>query len=478
LPLTVVTDKILEVRRLKKSFFTLMGALGMIITLSSCTLNVSNPILNVNNNSGGENAVVTPEMNPVGGSYSVDTSVVLLCATSGATIHYTVDGTVPTSASAVYTAPVPVRGNGTNETIKAIGVLDGFNNSEVGTQTYTINYNKVSTPTISPVAGTYNVSQNITITDSTVGAAIYYTTDGTVPSATSGSATLYTGTFAVLESTVLKAIAVKEQMEKSEVASKEYILKVVTPVLTPVGASYSLNPHVTISTTTSGATIYYTTDGTAPTTDSDVYSGEIVVSGQGTVENIQAIAAKDGWDDSNVASQTYTINYDKVSTPSISPVTGTYNSSQSITIACLTEDVDIYYTTDGNPPSASSTHYVGAFAAPSESAVVKAIAVKDQMQDSDVASNEYTLKVVAPVMSPASNSYSVDQHITLSTVTPDALIYYTTDGVTLPTAGGAGSTLYESPILISGNGTTETIKAIAVSIAGSLSRQNFSCVKV
>jgi len=99
---------------LKKSFLTLIAAFGTIITLSSCTINVSNPVVNVNgNNSGGGSTVATPEMNPVGGSYSVDTSVIISCATSGATIHYTVDGSVPTSSSAVYTAPVAVQGNGT-----------------------------------------------------------------------------------------------------------------------------------------------------------------------------------------------------------------------------------------------------------------------------------------------------------------------------------------------------------------------------
>ena len=121
---------------MKKSFLKFIGVFGMIVTLSSCTLSVSNPVVNINGNSntgGGtqKDTVATPTMNPVGGSYSVDTNVAISCTTSGATIHYTVDGTAPTSASEVYTAPIPVQGNGTHKTIRAVGVLDGLNDSEV-----------------------------------------------------------------------------------------------------------------------------------------------------------------------------------------------------------------------------------------------------------------------------------------------------------------------------------------------------------
>ena len=61
---------------------------------------------------------------------------------------------------------------------------------------------------------------------------------------------------------------------------------------------------VELSTTTDGATIYYTTDGTNPTTSSSEYTGAINIDADMT---IKAIAVKDGNDDSNVASASYTI---------------------------------------------------------------------------------------------------------------------------------------------------------------------------
>ena len=77
-----------------------------------------------------------------------------------------------------------------------------------------------------------------------------------------------------------------------------------TPSFTPAGGVYTSAQDVTITTTTDGATIYYTTDGTEPTTSSSVYSSAISVSQTTT---IKAIAVKAGLDNSTVATATYTI---------------------------------------------------------------------------------------------------------------------------------------------------------------------------
>src|SRR5205823_2755629 len=80
------------------------------------------------------------------------------------------------------------------------------------------------------------------------------------------------------------------------------------PTFSPAGGTYSSAPTVTISDATSGATIYYTTDGqTAPTTSSTFYTGPFTVSSN---EAIQAIAIASGYNDSAVTSATYTIPKD------------------------------------------------------------------------------------------------------------------------------------------------------------------------
>ena len=79
---------------------------------------------------------------------------------------------------------------------------------------------------------------------------------------------------------------------------------VATPTFSPAGGTYSVAQTVTITTTTSGATIYYTTDGIIPTTNSTHYTAAITVN---TTTTIKAIAVKDGVS-SAVATATFTIN--------------------------------------------------------------------------------------------------------------------------------------------------------------------------
>ena len=79
---------------------------------------------------------------------------------------------------------------------------------------------------------------------------------------------------------------------------------VATPTFSPAAGAYTSAQNVTISTTTTGATIYYTTDGSEPTTNSSVYSSAIPVSSTTT---IKAIAVAAGYDNSSVATATYTI---------------------------------------------------------------------------------------------------------------------------------------------------------------------------
>ena len=76
------------------------------------------------------------------------------------------------------------------------------------------------------------------------------------------------------------------------------------PTFSPAGGTYTTAQNVTISSTTEGATIYYTTNGDVPTTNSTIYSAAIPVN---STQTIKAIAVKNGYDNSSVASATYTI---------------------------------------------------------------------------------------------------------------------------------------------------------------------------
>ncbi|MBQ7689706.1 MAG: chitobiase/beta-hexosaminidase C-terminal domain-containing protein [Muribaculaceae bacterium] len=105
------------------------------------------------------------------------------------------------------------------------------------------------------------------------------------------------------KSQMKKAIYVKSVIVTYEDGSS--IETVATPSFSPAGGTYTSAQHVSISCATNGATIYYTTNGNAPTTSSTQYSGPIDVSSTTT---IKAIAAKSGMSNSAVAEATYTIN--------------------------------------------------------------------------------------------------------------------------------------------------------------------------
>ena len=64
--------------------------------------------------------------------------------------------------------------------------------------------------------------------------------------------------------TTLKAIAYESGMADSTVTSGVYTIQCAAPTFTPAAGTYTAAQSVTISTTTSGATIRYTTDGSTP----------------------------------------------------------------------------------------------------------------------------------------------------------------------------------------------------------------------
>jgi hypothetical protein len=77
----------------------------------------------------------TPTFSPAAGTYTSAQSVTFNDSTTGAKIYYTTNGTTPTTASTLYSAPIPVSAT---ETLEAIAVASGYNNSSVATAAYTI----------------------------------------------------------------------------------------------------------------------------------------------------------------------------------------------------------------------------------------------------------------------------------------------------------------------------------------------------
>ena len=141
-------------------------------------------------------------------------------------------------------------------------------------------------PVFSLQTGTYNSPQTVTLSDATPGATIYYTTDGAPPTT---SSTPYTGAITVNSTETINAIATASGYSTSGVSTATYtiVLPAATPTISIPTGSYTTGLKVTISDTTPGATIYYTTNNIYPTTSSTVYTGPITVSSS---ESIAAIA--------------------------------------------------------------------------------------------------------------------------------------------------------------------------------------------
>lgn len=163
---------------------------------------------------------------------------------------------------------------------------------------------QVPTPTFSPVAGPYPPSQTITITDTQPNVSIYYTTDGTAPTSNS---TPYTSPLSLTSSGTVNAIALANGYSNSLIGSAAYVIEppAATPAFSVLSGTYTSVQTITINDSTPSATIYYTTDGSTPTTSSTAYSGAITVSES---ETINAIAVASGYLTSAVASAAYTIN--------------------------------------------------------------------------------------------------------------------------------------------------------------------------
>ena len=187
----------------------------------------------------------------------------------------------------------------------------------------------------------------------------------------------------------------------------------------PAPGTYSGTQTVRLSSTTEDVTIYYTVNGTAPTTASTEYDPGMYFDGWGwwgggvTVDantTIKAIAVAEGMDDSDVAVFEYLI---KAATPEASPYPATYKEWPEITLSSATEGATIYYTIDGSEPTDASTPYITSIQTSDTLNIIKAIAIKAGNENSDVATLSYSSDPNMPVLTDVTSIPAVIAGMTL-----------------------------------------------------------------
>jgi hypothetical protein len=307
-------------------------------------------------------------------------------------------------------------------------------------------------PTFSVDAGTYFEPFTVTVTSSTPGATVRYTTDGSEPIA---SSPVVRAPIPVDATMNLKAKAFKVAHLPST-ATATYTMEVATPTFTPGAGTYSTPQAVAIFVTTPGSTIRYTVDGSNVTETSPIYGGPLSVDGAAVV---QARAFRTGWTPSPIASATFTF---VAAAPVFDPAPGAYPANPSISISTLTPGATIRYSTSGEP-DANSPVYGGGLSFPPSDLTLRAKAFKIGWTSSTTTTGQYTLGQVhpAPVASPAGGVYDIGQQVSLS-VSGSATIRYTINGP----VPDESSPIYTSPIVFNEPGTLR-IRAFASGYAPS-----------
>jgi hypothetical protein len=248
------------------------------------------------------------------------------------------------------------------------------------------------------------------------------------------------------------------------------------PLVTPASKTFTGTQAVTITDAIAGATIYYTTDGSMPTSNSPVYSSTNppVVS---STETITAIASPNGYVQSPPSSETYTLAT-AAANPAFSLAPGTYTGARTLTITDSSPSPTIYYTFDGSTPTTSSAVYSNPLVVPvSASVTIQALAVAPGLTPSSVVSATYTIQLPYAIDFPEGFTEAQGpMQFNGSTDLDDFRLQLTNGGL-----DEAGSAFYGSPVNVqafttdftfqlsnpAGDGITFTIQNVGPSALGS-----------
>lgn len=257
----------------------------------------------------------------------------LSCSTSGAVIYYTTDGSTPTTSSYRYTGLIVIK---KNTKIKAIAVKNG---SQSTVMTKTVRVNTV----LGDVTGDGSVNESdynrlVSWLDGETSYGCKDNADVSGNGKVNRTDLKYLRQYLDGDIDEFPAGSAGSSSSSSNTSSS-----VKQPSIT-VYKSYG-GKKIELKTDTSGASIYYTTNGKDPTTSSTKYNGAFIIENDTT---IKAVAYKGG-KYSSIKSRT--VQVDQCATPtSDADESRQYTDSVKIALSCATPDSRIFYTTDGSDP--------------------------------------------------------------------------------------------------------------------------------
>ena len=427
----------------------------------------------------------TPTFTPAPGDYTSDVDVTIACATAGASIYYTTDGTDPTSASIAY-APFTVS---TTTTVKAIAIKDG-ESSSIATATYefpisvasiadflaftsensdelikftcplTVSYRAISSSNTSTV---YMFVQDGTdaLQIYATGAATFgadYVNGSVIPAGAVGTVGFYnsaiqlkpmTSTFgtATTGTAITPAALTVAEAKVATSAMQSELVKLS-------GVTLSGNNLVSGS---DQVAIYNRFAGVTVPTDTKTYDVIGIVNMNNTTPQIFPIS--------------FTEVVGDVASPVFSVAGGDYTSTQTVAITCTDADAKIYYTINGDVPTSASTEYTEPISI-STTTTLKAIAIKDG-KESTITSAIYEFPISVSTVADfiaLSDGTLATISIPLSVVYQNGSRLFVTDGTDgLLIYGNLGKTYFNGQSIPAGatgerttyNGVIEMISMIA-----------------
>ncbi len=247
--------------------------------------------------------------NPVGGFFNTSKTVTLNASDnldSSPRIYYTLDGSSPTTGSNIYSSPLNIS---RTTTIRFVAVDDAGNVGDVKTENYVIDVT-VPTVNVSLSAGSYNADQSVVLTasdDQDVNPELWYSLDGVNWSHQPKTVTLNLSSEGLA---CLRFYAVDWLGNQGVIQNRTYIIDKTAPNATAnlAEGQYDVPQSVTLAASDNldyNPRIYYTLDGSVPTTASTLYSGAIQLKNTTT---LKFIAVDDAGNPSEVYTRNYTIH--------------------------------------------------------------------------------------------------------------------------------------------------------------------------